>query len=399
MTSLKSRGSAPFTNVRSRPAPARELLELLYLIDVISPGQRIPRPFPTPPAGRTCKKRPPAVRVADFLPAGLAVLSCLGALAAVTAGCEIPSARAMSDTTSDSFTIVALPDTQYYAAAHPEILTAQTDWIVRRAHDDHIAAVVHEGDVVDADEPRQWQAASRSLHELDGVVPWVLSAGNHDYRRNGSVISRDSGINTYFPPADFARNAWFGGTFEPGHIENNFAIVDAPGGCWLILSLEFGPRDVVLAWADRIAKRYAALPAIVVTHAYLYSDGTRYDHLNRPDQLWNPHVYLADRHDGDGQVNDGEEIWRKLIVHNDNILFVFCGHDLADGVAELTSARPDGTLVHQVLANYQTGKLGGEGFLRVMRFFPAERRVAIRTYSPYADRFKTDTDNDFSLAY
>ena len=298
-----------------------------------------------------------------------------------------------------SFTIVALPDTQYYAAAHPQILAAQADWILSRAHDDHIAAVVHEGDVVDADEPRQWRAAARSLHQLDGVVPWVLSAGNHDYRRNGPVISRDSEISRYFPPAGFARNGWFGGTFEPGRIENNFAIVDAPGGCWLILSLEFGPRDAVLAWADRIAKRYATLPAIVVTHAYLYSDGTRYDHLNRPDQLWNPHVYLDGRGAPDGQVNDGEEIWRKLIVRNDNILFVLCGHDLADGVAELTSARPDGTLVHQVLANYQTGKLGGEGFLRVMRFFPAERRVTIRTYSPYVDRFKTDADNEFNLTY
>ena len=331
--------------------------------------------------------------MAVFLPLVALVVLLAGA------GCEMSSARAMTVPTPDSFTVVALPDTQYYAAAHPQILAAQADWILRRSHEDRIAAVVHEGDVVDADDPRQWRAAARSLHQLDGVVPWVLSAGNHDYRRNGSVISRASEINTYFPPADFARNGWFGGTFEPGRIENNFAIVDAPGGCWLILSLEFGPRDAVLAWADEIAKRYAALPAIVVTHAYLYSDGTRYDHLNRPDQLWNPHVYMADHPDGDGQVNDGEEIWRKLIVRNDNILFVLCGHDLSDGVAELTSARPDGTLVHQVLANYQTGKLGGEGFLRTMRFFPAQRRVAIRTYSPYVNRFKTDPDNEFSLDY
>jgi hypothetical protein len=354
-------------------------------------------PFATLTAGGACKKWTPAARTTIFFPrTGLVVACCLTALAG-TAGCEMSSARAMSEPAVDSFTVVALPDTQYYAAAHPEILAAQADWILRRSHDDHIVAVVHEGDVVDADEPRQWRAAARSLHELDGVVPWVLSAGNHDYRRSGSVISRDSQINTYFPPAQFARNAWFGGTFEAGRIENNFAIVDAPGGCWLILSLEFGPRDAVLAWADQIAKRYATLPAIVVTHAYLYSDGTRYDHLNRPDQQWNPHAYLAGGEEG--LVNDGEEIWRKLIVRNDNILFVLCGHDLADGVAELTSARPDGTLVHQVLANYQTGKLGGEGFLRVMRFFPSQRKVAIRTYSPYVDRFKTDADNDFSLDY
>ena len=55
--------------------------------------------------------------------------------------------------------------------------------------------------------------------------------------------------------------------------------------------------------------------------------------------------------------------------------------------------------VHQLLANYQMGALGGEGFFRLMQFFPAERRVAVRTYSPYEDRFKTDADNEFTLTY
>jgi hypothetical protein len=204
-------------------------------------------------------------------------------------------------------------------------------------------------------------------------------------------------MSDYFPPAEFAAYAWFGGTFEPGRIEDSFEIVALPGGPWLILSLEFGARDAVLAWADAIAKRYARLPAIVVTHAYLDSDGSRYDHLKRPDQLWNPYRYLADTRSGD--VNDGEEIWRKLVARNANIRFVLCGHDLQDGVGRLTSVRPDGTKVHQLLANYQTGALGGGGYLRLMRFFPAEQRVVVQTYSPYADRFKTDPENAFTLSY
>ncbi|HMF39848.1 MAG TPA: metallophosphoesterase [Polyangia bacterium] len=318
-------------------------------------------------------------------------------LAAVASGCGLSSGRAMAAEDEASFTVVVLPDTQYYASAHPEILEAQAQWIVRRRKSDRIAFVVHEGDIVDADETRQWESAARSLHELDGVVPYVLSAGNHDYRRQGSVISRETSINAYFPVARFAATSWFKGTFAPGHIENSFELVDTPAGPWLILSLEFGPRDTVLAWADQIARRYRETPTILVTHAYLYSDDTRYDHVARPDQLWNPHGYFPE--DTAGQVNDGEEIWRKLVSVNDNILFVVCGHDLADGVGRLTSARPDGTTVHQLLANYQTGALGGEGFLRLMRFFPDQRKVAVRTYSPYADRFKTEPDNQFTLDY
>jgi len=65
----------------------------------------------------------------------------------------------------------------------------------------------------------------------------------------------------------------------------------------------------------------------------------------------------------------------------------------------LTSVRPGGGVVQQLLANYQMGPLGGEGFLRVMRFFPEERKVAVQTYSPYTGRFKADPENEFQLGY
>src|SRR5204862_8161376 len=133
--------------------------------------------------------------------------------------------------------------------------------------------------------------AARSLHLLDGVVPCVLSTGNHDYQRTRNAISRDTRVNDYFAPAGVAADAWFMETFQPGHIEDSASIIDTPGGPWLILSLEFGPRDAVLDWADRTAKRFPSLPAMIVTHAYLYSDDTRYDVRTRPDQKWNPYQY------------------------------------------------------------------------------------------------------------
>ena len=322
-------------------------------------------------------------------PSPFVFLSLALACVAVTGACE--------PRRSSEFTIVALPDTQYYAAAHPEIFRAQSQWIVDQQGSAEVALVVHEGDIVDKDEPRQWALASESLHLLDGLVPYVVSSGNHDYSRNGGLVSRNSLINRYFPASTFAAMPSFGGTFEPDHIEDSFQVIDAPGGPWLILSLEFGPRDAVLEWANDIVKQHASVPTIVVTHAYLYSDDTRYDHRTRPDQLWNPHVYLDDR--VSGSVNDGEEIWRKLIRDNDNILFVLCGHDLEDGVGRLTSTRPDGSQVHQLLANFQMEPLGGGGYLRLLQFSPAEHRVTVQTYSPFLDRFKTDPGNEFSLDY
>ncbi len=337
-----------------------------------------------------------------MIPDSARTIASIGAMVVIGAGCAspIPTARAATivhpTEGEPEFTLVALPDTQYYAAAHPEVFRAQTQWIVGKRKSEEIALVVHEGDIVDANEPRQWTNAWESLRLLDGVVPYILSTGNHDYARKGARLTRDSLIDTYFPELPRARATRLEGTFEPWHIENSFQILDIPGGPWLILSLEFGPRDAVLTWADRILRQHESVPAIVVTHAYLRADNARYDYtIERAG--WNPHRYLDDH--ASGSVNDGEEIWRKLVVKNHNILFVLCGHELGDGVGRLTSIRPDGSRVHQILANYQMGALGGGGYLRLMRFSPARRRVEVRTYSPFLDRFKTDPDNAFELDY
>jgi hypothetical protein len=302
-----------------------------------------------------------------------------------------------------AFTVVVLPDTQYYAVAYPEIFNAQADWIVANRDALNIAFVVHEGDVVDSDVTAQWERAASSLHRLDGVVPYLVTAGNHDYR-NGC---RDTMIDTYFPVSGFAAYPWFGGTFEPGRIENNFALVPVGGGAsWLVMELEFGPRDEVLTWADAVLALHPDVPAMIVTHAYLYNDGSRYDLTTRPDQYWSPHNYGLT-----GSVNDGEQMWQVLISQHDNVKFVLSGHALPpnpaadpDAKGHLTSARANGTTCHQILANYQTCSappcpetMGGDGYLRMMRFDPAVARVSVKTYSPYLQRFKTDDANQFEL--
>jgi hypothetical protein len=83
--------------------------------------------------------------------------------------------------------------------------------------------------------------------------------------------------------------------------------------------------------------------------------------------------------------------------------------------------RGDGTQVHELLANFQgcfvesprcvdgMGKptMGGWGYLRIMRFDPANHRVSVKTYSPVIDMMPkdpgrppahlTDPANEFQL--
>jgi len=303
------------------------------------------------------------------------------------------------------FTIVVLPDTQFYSEAFPDVWKAQIDWILAHREDERIAFVLHEGDIVNFDFDEQWAVASESLHALDGKVPYVLAPGNHDLTWKEGRLGRDADrFNQHFPAADLAALPWPTGSFPPGRMENHYQVLDAPGVRWLVLALEYGPRDAVVAWADEVLGRYPDLPAIVVTHAYLSDIRGRY---NRTDQQ--PFWPCLDRMDLGG-CNDGQDLWDKLISHHDNVVFVFSGHVLHPGVGRLTSEHPSGRHTHQMLANYQTcGSLpcnnpetgratkGGDGFLRLVRVDPALRRAFVETYSPYTKTKMTDERQRFFL--
>jgi hypothetical protein len=295
--------------------------------------------------------------------------------------------------------VIVLPDTQYYASRFLSVFAAQTRWVVEQQSARNIAAVVHVGDIVDsANDESQWQVASTSMRVLDGHVPYVVVPGNHDTDGNRLGL-----IDHYFAPNTLP---WVSGTMVAGKIENSYALLSIGSKRWLILGLEFGPRDAVLAWADGILKSHASLPAIIVTHAYLYEDGTRYGMTvpGRADpqpnrQRFSPQAFGYTRKEG---INDGEQIWDRLIVPNPNVRLVLCGHD--NGVARLSTFRPDGSLVHQVLSDYQwlhqgtPDYAGGSGYLRILEFDYVKHEIRVQTYSPYLNRYMTDEANQFSLS-
>jgi hypothetical protein len=297
--------------------------------------------------------------------------------------------------TASPVTVVVLPDTQYYASTYPDAFTAQTKWIVDQKPALNIAAVLHVGDIVDAAySTAQWNVASTAMGLLAGVVPYVVVPGNHDADGN-----RNGLIDTYFGPKTMS---WIAGTMTDGQIENSYALVDIGPQQWLVLGLEFGPRDTVISWADTVLKAYPDRPAILLTHAYLYHDGTRYniavggtDSSQPSYQFWNPQYYGVTASQG---INDGEQIWQKLVLPNRNVRLVFSGHDT--GAARLTSLRPDGSRVHQMLSDYQWlgGVDFGYGYLRVLQFDYDKKTIQVQTYSPYLDNYLTDDANQFTVS-
>jgi DNA repair exonuclease SbcCD nuclease subunit len=290
--------------------------------------------------------------------------------------------------------VVLLPDTQFYACAYPTIFQAQVQWIAEQAAARQIALVLHTGDLVDTNIPAQWDVIS-GLHDLDDVVPYMLTSGNHDLN-----AQRASLIAEYFDPTEFAEDIQFQ---EPTRPDNSYAVIHVAGRDWLFLGLEFAPRDAVGKWASGVLASHPTLPSVLFTHAYLYSDGQRYDRAVVPAQPYHPDSYEVTPKQG---INDGEDLWRKLVLPNENVRLVLSGHVIPDGTARSIATRPSGSVVHEVLTNYQTCDLcpcaeaeGGGGYLRILKFDENSDSVHVSTYSPYKDQALTDEENAFDLSW
>lgn len=285
------------------------------------------------------------------------------------------------------FTIVVLPDTQIYSHLHPDIFIQQARWIKEQKEARNIVCVVHEGDITNGGTEDEWKVADQAMSILDGVVPCCMVMGNHDYEGSAPAQRGSAQFNRHFGGQRFGKQSWSGGRFDDGN-ENAFYFIRAGGMKFMVLCLEFGPRDEVLEWADRVIAAHRRYRTIVVTHCYMYSDDTR---VGRGDQ-WNPHEYGSN-------CNDGDEVWEKLVRKHRNIFLVLSGHILNSGRGRLSSMGSNGNKVDQILANYQTMENGGNGWLRIMEFRPEENKIIVSTYSPSISRYSTDPRDTFEIEY
>lgn len=296
------------------------------------------------------------------------------------------------------FTIAVLPDTQMYAWKDPDIYSAQTKWIAENVKSHNILLVLHLGDVTQHNTPEQWQAARAAHDLLKGKVPCAILPGNHDLGADGKAATRETLLTKFFPVSEFRQWPSFGGVYdkEPDRSENNYHRWTAAGRKWLVIALEFAPRNDVLRWAGDVAKKHSDHSVILVTHAYLRTDNTRY---NRHEKMM---VKGKERNKGldsfalsrlpDG-FNDGEDIWQKLVSQHPNFVLVVSGHTCVTG--RRTDTGKHGNPVHQMVVDYQNQDQGGAGFLRLLQFSPDGSTIRAVDYSPLLHRFSSIPDTDF----
>lgn len=294
--------------------------------------------------------------------------------------------------------LIVLPDTQTYIKEYPAIFQAQTAWIANNA--DSISFVIHVGDITNANNPNQWRIATNALFMMDGNVPYTFAPGNHDIGTHGSSDSRNTAMmNQYLSYEKYSLMPDFGGAFEVGKMDNTWHKFSTNDGYnFLILSLEFAPRNSVLNWAGEVIKAHPTYNVIINTHAYLYSDDKRISEIY--GHKWTPSTYGL-YNECVGDANNGEQIWDKLVKLFPNIFMVVCGHVLNDGVGTLVSKGVFGNKVYQMLANYQRGVIntvnGGDGFLRILDIDTSTCTLNVRSYSPYLNEYKKEEDQHFQF--
>ena len=283
---------------------------------------------------------------------------------------------------ASDFTIIVLPDTQYYSRDASPTFAAQTQWIVNSKNLKNIVHVAHLGDCVEnANLTSEWDLADAALSLIEDPnttgllygIPYGIAVGNHDQDPQGNPAGNSTTLyNTYFGESRFLGRTYYGGHFGSNN-DNHFSLFSAGGMDFIVIYIEFdlAANPSVLAWADELLKTHVNRRAIIVSH-YIAEPG-------------NPAPFGV----------QGQAIYEAL-KGNANLFLMLAGHRHGEG------RRTDifnGNTVHTLLGNYQERENGGDGWLRIMEFSPANNEIRVRTYSPTLDQFETDADSEFTLSY
>lgn len=286
----------------------------------------------------------------------------------------------------EDFTIVGLPDTQYYTSQQyngtPGIFYSQTQWIADNRETENIVYVCHLGDCVEnGDEVEaEWQYADTAMKKIEDPittnllegVPFAVNVGNHDQTPGGYANAFTELYNAYFGEARFSGRQYYGGHYGDNN-DNSFQLFEASGMNFIVINLEFDPvaNTDVLNWADNLLTTFADRRAIIVSH-YLIGPG-------------NPATFGP----------QGQAIYDQF-KDNSNVFLMLGAHWPGEG------QRTDiynGNNIHTLLADYQNRDFGGNGWLRLLQFSPANNTIEVKTYSPWLDDWEEDADSEFTLDY
>jgi hypothetical protein len=275
------------------------------------------------------------------------------------------------DFADGDYTIAVIPDTQYMAESHPQAMKNYFNWLKDNAKDKNIKLAISVGDIVNtASSTAQWKVAADSYAYLDGVIPYVVTPGNHDgYRPNYG------NFNAYFPFSKYSKEPSFGGAMVEGNTENTYYTYKIGDLDYLVLAMDFGPSDAILAWADEVIAANPDKRVIITTHSYMYHNG---EQINKNHHHY-PSSYLGD-------ANNGDDMWNELVRKHENIVLVVSGHIGYSDLVVREDIGDHGNQVQQVLVDAQYMNPQDLSMVMLMTFKEGSNNVDVNWYSVKNDK-------------
>jgi hypothetical protein len=286
---------------------------------------------------------------------------------------------------AQKFVIPVLPDTQYEVNYNLPMFTKQLQWIADKKDSLNIPIVLHAGDLVDFNNIDQFIRASEGFKILDrSKISYAITVGNHDTEavgeQSGSAapgnvnqnLRKTTKFNTYFPVKRFTAQK---GRFEEYKSDNAYYTFKAGGLKWLVITLEYRPRQAPLTWACNIIPKYPKYNVIVLTHYFLNGaiigmDNSEYGDLN-------PKV-----------------IFDQLIRPNANVRLILSGHCGSSDYREDTGV--NGNPIYEIVQDYQEQDNGG-GYIRLLEIDPSKGTLSAKMYSPFY-KITKDDKSQFSFS-
>ena len=281
-----------------------------------------------------------------------------------------------SDPSTYDYTFACVGDTQTLVKYYPEEVHCIYDCILENADEMKIARVIGLGDMTDDNTDDQWQTVSEQVFRLDGKIPYTVIRGNHDHyaRTPEAEATKELMFGNYFDNATY--RSQYDGSYDgtPANVYKRFEVCGIP---YLLLCLDYGPDDDVLDWAGNVADSYPQDNVIVVTHAFLFHDGTTID----GQDICPPTC--------DGGSNDCDAMWDKFVSKHANIVLVLCGHDPSDEIVVSKMTGDAGNTVTCCLINPQhTDRYNrASGLVAFLHFSDGGRRITVENYSTVQGKY------------
>ena len=296
------------------------------------------------------------------------------------------------------YSIAIIPDQQILTHHHPEKLNNMYQWIADQVEPENIQAVITVGDITDDNSILHWERAKEAYNIIDGKVPFIPVPGNHDYHYELTYRCLDN-YNTYFPIELMEDQGTTSGfyTRDKGltdDVANHWQAFEVQGHKYLVMALEFGPRDSVLAWAGDVIAAHPDHQAIIVTHGYITHDGTWLDGTDAHV----PSGYGFTKGEEE-QANNADGMWEKLVSKHENIVMVLSGHILkSDNVVTRVDIGDHGNEVIQFLIDGQNldGIYGGFGLVAMMNFRDDGQTVEFTYYATDKGKYMNE-ENQFTF--